>query len=175
LLDRLVWVVLLVVIAGLGAASALGGREVALHVWELFLVGALFAAVAVSVALLFGKVRRLERTKPVGAEAAPAPPKKHAALLDELATLDEALDKLHQRSTLPWEFAEMYHELRTRAISAAPNSAALGNLPELRPYPGMLAACAVAQLRVYLQRMKGLLEQDEAPGRTDAQLTVSRG
>jgi len=60
-----------------------------------------------------------------------------------------------------WDYATIYHELHRRSMEAVPDSGALRNLPVPRSEPGLSTNVTVGELRVYLQRMKGLLEQDE--------------
>lgn len=140
------------------------------HVWEVVLVGVLFAAVGVCLFLLFGRVRQLEG-RTVAPPAEPAQPMLHAALLTEISTFADSLENVVQ-GTASWEFAEIYHELRDRSINAT-NSQGLANLPRLAGMPNHMANVQIGDLRLYLQRMATLLEQDEARKRQGRTTSVT--
>lgn len=142
-------------------AAAFGGGHLALHVWEVVLVGGLFVSVGACLFLLFRRVGRLEGRPEPSPE--PPPPKEHAGLLREITDFEGTLAGLGQ-DTASWAFAEVYHELRARSINAAPQTNGLANLPVVETLPsiqGGLANIGVPELRVYLQRMATLLEADE--------------
>jgi hypothetical protein len=171
LLDNLLWVAVAALV-GLVGTSVLtfGVRRFTLHVWEVALVLGLFVVLGVCLGALLLRLRQVEAAPPVPV-VAPAAPKVHGALLGEIEVLEKGLEDVPQ-GTASWEMAQVYHELRERSINAAPTSAALATLPVLRSATDNMADVQVPHLRLYLKRMAGLLEQDEAPAGRRTRATI---
>jgi hypothetical protein len=166
------WGVAAVLVAVAGSVWAFGTESARLYVWEIVLVGVLFAVVFVWLFVLFRRLRRLENrpdAPTIAAPEPPAPPRAHEQLLRQIESFRHELAEVNQ-GLASWDFATIYHELRQQAIHAVPTSDGLMNLPEVPSTVGGMSRASVPDLRVYLGRMATLLEQSEAPRRTTARL-----
>jgi hypothetical protein len=157
LLDNLVWLaVVAAVVAVGGSIVAFGGERLTLHVWEAILVAALFVAVAVCLVVLF--IRAPTESRPV---VAPEVPRRHAALLSRIEALARDMEKQPDMGYAPWHMAQVYHDLRSRAINECPNSAAaLASLPVFKEERVEISNALNVHLRVPIGQLLSLVEQD---------------
>jgi hypothetical protein len=150
LVDSLLLAGVLALIAVIGSIVAFGGKKVAVPIWTLALIAAVFVACAVAIAVLAVRARRLS-PDPSSAEH------PHARLLKRLRALNSSLGDDDPQLFVTSATAQQYNILRQAAIPV--DSVAVLGVPEVRVDPrDEYTDVRVAQLRLHLDQLIAIVE-----------------
>ena len=119
LVDNLLWALVLLVVAAVGASIwAWGGEEADLPIWLVVLFGAVQAACVIALIVLFVRSRAprmsSEAQRPV-VQLPPDPPHPHAQVLDQIDALRSDLEGQDYYEPVPWTTAQDFNALLANA------------------------------------------------------------